>query len=105
MAAPLFDITEGWTEPLVAQLLIADAVFDATGMTAASVITDRNGLPVTVPTSWDVAASSQIKLSPVGTELLARNSPYNVHFKVTDGSGQVTYFPPGTPSTIAVHVP
>ncbi len=104
MSAPLFGITAAWTEPLIAQLLIDDAAFDATGMTITSVVRDRHQALVTVATAWSTAASSQASLSPTALTFDADHGPYTLKYRVVDGAGKVAYFPPTEPARIDVWI-
>jgi hypothetical protein len=100
----LVDITEGWTSALDFQLLLNGAAFDATGMTLASVVRDREGKLVTVSTAWGTQATSLARLSPVVTDFVAAQGPYSLRFRVTDGAGKIAYFPQGDASRIGVFV-
>ncbi len=104
MSAPLFGITESWTEPLIVQLLIDGAAFDATGMTITSVVRDRHQQLVTVTTAWSTAATSQASLSPGADTFEADHGPYTLKYRVVDGAGKVAYFPPTEPARIDVWV-
>jgi hypothetical protein len=101
--AALFEIAEGWTEPLDVQLLLSGAAFDATGMTVTATVRDRNGAVVNVACAWVMQTSAIARLSPVSTDFVAANGPYTVRFKVVDGSGKVTFFPPTTASSVNVY--
>jgi uncharacterized protein YcbX len=103
MTTPIFDITEGWTEPLVFQLEIDAAAFDASGIVALDCfVRDKHGVRVTIPVDWSVQTSSQARLSPSAGDFRVDKSPYTVRFVATDGSGKAVSYPQAAPETIKV---
>ena len=96
MARPsLFELVEGWTDPIVVNLLKAGDTPSGTmaGMSVELVLMDNRGTALT--TSGDVAITDsvnwQVTYSPDAGDLI--EGAYRGRFKVTDGSGKVAYFP------------
>lgn len=92
-----YTITEKHTAPLGFQLLEGGSPLPLTGVTVAILITDNRG---TVISTGNVtitdAANGKVAWTPGGTaDLVAANSPYQVRWKLTDGSGKIKYVPSG----------
>lgn len=89
------DFVEGWTDPIDVQLRRDQAAFDATGSTIAVVAIDGNGTSVTLTgtVDWIDVTVGTVRYTPAAGDLLASRSPLKVRFKVTSGSGAVSYHP------------
>jgi hypothetical protein len=91
----LFEVVEGWTDPIVVNLLKAGETPSGTmvGMTASLVLRDNRG--VLPDTAGDVtitdAVNWQVTYSPDAADLI--EGTYRGRFKVVDGAGNVAYFP------------
>lgn len=104
------EYTEGWTSSVEYTLLHKDpetgasSTFDASGMTPAVVIKDKDGAAVdtTGDVSWADATESKIRYTPDAADLTASGSPYKLHWKVTDLTGQIAFYPQGTPILLRV---
>jgi hypothetical protein len=89
------ELVEGWTDPLVFNLLKAGTTPSGTmvGMTCSLVLRDNRGNLVN--TSGDVAITDStnwvVTYSPDATDLV--EGAYRGRFAVTDGSGATAYFP------------
>lgn len=83
------------------------AAFDATGMTLALILRDRDGVIVTHAgtVAWIAAATSQAGYTPASGDLTVERSPLTARWKVTDGGGAVAYFPKDHPVTWYVDEP
>lgn len=107
--AKLLDIVEGWTGEIGPFTLKADGTaVDLTGMTVELVLKDRSGTAVT--TSGDTRVhgtptTGQVYYQPDAADMTSAASPYSVHWKVTDGSGYVVFFPNSAADTIVVFKP
>jgi hypothetical protein len=104
MSEPLFEIVEGTTEPQDAQLKLGGLPFNAAGSAIDSIVKDKDGAAVTVPTSWLDATVSKVRLSPTGATFAAAKSPYTIRYKITAPSG-VDFFPPTGADIIKVNQP
>lgn len=101
------EYTQGWTAAIEHTLQHDQATFNAAGMTPAVTLRDKNGNAI-VPTgavSWANAAVSRIRYSPAVGDLVASKSPYRLHWKVTDGSGKIAFYPQGEPIVLTVYEP
>jgi len=79
---------EGRTKAIDTQILGNGAPFDASGMTLAIELRDRNGALIT-PTgsvSWLDATQSKVRFVPGATDLTVARSPIGVYFKITAGA-------------------
>jgi hypothetical protein len=89
------DLVEGWTGPVPVTLEADGAAQNLTGLTVAAQLYDKDGTAVT--TTGDVsvttAASGEVEWTPDAADLDADLSPYELRFKVTDGSGLDVFFP------------
>jgi hypothetical protein len=107
--AKLLDIVEGWTGELGPFTLKADGTaVDLTGMTVELILKDLSGTVVT--TSGDTRVhgtptTGQVYYQPDAADMTSAASPYSVHWKVTDGSGYVVFFPNSAADTIVVFKP
>ena len=117
----LLSITEGWTEelgPFTLQIEQANndgttsfVPVDLTGMAVAMILRSPNGALVVLGGSWRIDSNprtGRVYYKPVAGDfvwikgLLAGPLPYRVRWKVTDGSGNVVFFPNGEADTIRV---
>mgnify|MGYP001324403865 CR=1 FL=1 len=93
--ATLLTITEGWTQELGPFTLeIDDVAVDLTGWTVALILREKNGTQVASPDTRvdNDPTTGDVYWTPDGTEAAAE-SPYSLHWQVTDGDGKVVYFP------------
>jgi len=86
-------LTEGDAGPFLFTLLDAGATFNATGMTLAMIMKDKDGTAV-APTAvgWSDATVSKATFTLATTDLTNARAPYTVHWKVTNGT-QVVHYP------------
>lgn len=107
--AKLLEIVEGWTDELGPFTLKADgAAVDLTGMTEELIVRDRNGALVTLAGTTrisDTPTTGQVYYQPDAADLPNSAQPYSLHWKITDGDGNVVFFPNGAPDTITVFRP
>ena len=94
-----FDLVEGQTAPVDAQLTNRSVVPDLTGSTPELVLKGSDGSTVTTSgkVAWIDATQAQIRFSPSAGDLLAAKSPYAARWKVTDGGGKIAYWPDDEP--------
>jgi hypothetical protein len=99
------EYTQGWTAAIEHTLEHDGVTFNASGMTPSLVLKDKDGTVVvfTGTVEWAAAATSRIRFNPAATDLLAANSPYTLHWKVTDAAAKIAYYPQGAPITLKVH--
>lgn len=96
-------IVEGRSAPFQRTLKNNGATFDATGFSAAIDMEDKDGNAVTPDVSWGLATASLIQIDDPSS-LTEAASPYSYRWKVTDGSGDIQYYPGGQwePSQLVV---
>lgn len=101
------EIVQGWTEPITAQLLADGEPVDLTGCTVVFVLYDKAGVAVSLSGTASIvtAASGDVKFSPAVGDLLAASTPHKARWKVTDGSGKISYFPNGEAEVMIVRLP
>jgi hypothetical protein len=105
------EYVDGWTAPIEYTLKHrdpatgADSTFNAGGMTPSLILTDKNGNQITITgtVEWADSSVSRIRFKPSATDLVASKSPYTLHWKVTDETSKVAYYPQGTPIRVKVH--
>lgn len=69
---------------------------------------DRSGTAVTTTGDTRVhgtPTTGQVYYQPDAADMTSAASPYSVHWKVTDGSGYVVFFPNSAADTIVVFKP
>lgn len=95
---------EGWTAPVLYQLLKDEVPFDATGMTIELLLRSHAGVEVAEVglCVWSDATQSIVRYTPAATDLLFVSSPLSARFKVTAGV-QVAYFPRSEGEEWVVH--
>lgn len=107
--AKLLEIVEGWTDELGPFTLKADGTaIDLTGLTVELVLKGRDGVAVTTTGNTrvdDDETTGQVYYQPDADDLTNVGSPYTVHWKVTDGAGDVVFFPNGAADSIVVFKP
>jgi hypothetical protein len=103
----IYDLVEGWTGPLDFTLKADNVPVDLTGMTVELILSGRDSVAinttgdVTVPTP----AVGLVRYSPDAADITVAKSPLNAHWKVTDGGGNVVFFPNGAPDIWKVFAP
>lgn len=110
----LLTIVSGWTEALGPFTLRADGVaVDLTAFTVEAVI--RNSLGTLVAAAGDVtvrdqvAHPGQVMYAPVATDFVHQSTgskgvqAFRLHWRVTDGSGKIVFFPNGEAEVIDVY--
>lgn len=107
---PILTVTEGWSETLPFFTLKVDGVaFSLQGFTVAVVLKDRTGALVpsgTLTVDPDQNTNKgRVYFKPADETFRQDLSPYTLHFKVTDGSGDDIFFPNGQASQIKVTKP
>jgi|SRR5439155_8746573 len=98
-----FETVTGWTGPLDFQLTAADVPVPLTGMTVDLILKDRRGVAIAAATSVPDPVTGRVRYSPTPTDLDYRRSPYTAHWKVTDASGKVVFFPGDEPDLWIVY--
>ena len=88
-------LVEGWTERITYQLGADGAAPNLTGMTCVLLLYDKNRALKTYAgaSGIETAATGIVYFDPTAADLVASQSPYSIRWKVTDGSGKVSYFP------------
>ncbi len=104
MIQTLFEITEGWTADLTAQLLDDGESFNAAGMAVEAVLKDNTRTAVTIACDWLDSAHSTVLLKPGQDTFQAVKGPYTIRFQVTSGASpdEVLYYPPAEAAQISV---
>lgn len=94
------DLVQGWTDPIDYQLkkVAVDGtitILNLTGMTAALEVFDARGNSISIAGTVTVtsAITGEVRFAPGASDLLTAKSPYEIRWKITDGSGKVAYFP------------
>ena len=107
--AKLLDVVEGWTDELGPFTLKADGVaVDLTGMDEELILRDKDGALVTVAGTTRIdgtPTTGKVYFKPAAGDLLNSKSPYKLHWKITDGAGDVVFFPNGAPDSLVVYRP
>lgn len=100
-------LVEGWTDPITQQLLNDGAAVNITGCTVALLLYDRSGVAISLGGSTSVvtATTGTVKFSPGASDLKAARSPIKARWKVTDGTGKISYFPNAGADTWTVRKP
>jgi len=102
---------EGETKPITATLYDGDGpdrtAAVLTGLTLGIIIRDRTeaDVPVAGKASIVTALSGEVKFEPVATDFKAAGSPYRVTWTVTDGSGDIAWYPNKWPEQWIVRRP
>ena len=101
------DFVEGWTEPINYQLLADGVAQNLTGMTVALVGYQNAGklFPFGGSVSVTDAVNGKVVFTPAAADLVAKGSPYNIRWKVTDSLGKIAYFPNQSPEVWVVQLP
>lgn len=101
------DIVQGWTEPITAQLLADGEPVDLTGATVAFVLYASSGSAVSLGGTASIvtATSGDVQYAPVAGDFVAASTPHKARWKVTDGSGKISYFPNGEAEVVIVRNP
>jgi hypothetical protein len=99
------EYTEGWTAPIEHTLEHDGATFNASGITPSLTLKDKDGNAITFTgtVTWADSSVSRIRYSPAAGDLVASKSPYKLHWKVTDGSGKIAFYPQGAPIMLTVY--
>jgi hypothetical protein len=90
-------ITEKQTAAIGFQLMEGGSPLNLTGATVAILMTDNTGTVIaTGAVSVTDATNGKVAWTPATTaDLVASKSPYQVRWKITDGSGKIKYVPSG----------
>ncbi len=88
-------VVEGTTAMLEWNLYNDCEPFDATGITPAAVLKDKDGTTITTTgkIEWATITASKIRYRPDAADLVAAKSPYTLHFKLTDSVGKISFYP------------
>ena len=102
------DIVAGWTGNIDQQLKADGVNVDLTGMTLALILRDEDGVFISTTCSGEVTISSstsgKVTYNPRSTDVLKNaKSPYQAHWKVTDATSKIVFFPSGKADTWTVH--
>ena len=90
------DLIEGQTAPIKTRLLANGEGLDITGLADPEIVACRlDGTTITLAGTITVveAGTGKIQFDPNAADLLEVNSPMKVRYKVTDGAGDIAYFP------------
>ena len=93
-----YTIIAGTTAALKFQLLDAGAPINLTTITVALLLTNHLGVTVASPgvVSITDATAGKIQLAPTDINVFVpANGPYTARWKLTDGSGKISYLPSG----------
>jgi hypothetical protein len=102
-----YSLVEGWTGPLDFTLKADNVAVDLTGMTVVLLLYGRDGIAidttadVTVPTP----SAGLVRYSPDPTDIVVAKAPLYARWKVTDGGGNIVFFPNGAPDIWKVYAP
>lgn len=110
---PLVELTEGWTKEVGPFTLLADDVpMNLIGLTVdlllrpwartSGAFVEATG-DVRVAQLTDVLASGQVYYKPDASDLSAAVGQYAAKWRVTDGNGDVVYFPNAEADLIVVY--
>jgi hypothetical protein len=101
------EFVEGWTERINDTLSNEGVVVNLSGMTVQLQLWDKRKVVQTISGSVGIetAASGLVYFDPASTDLKQSKSPYMARWKVTDGIGQIAYFPSGAPNRWYVRQP
>ena len=89
-------LIEGWTYPIEYELLAAGTAADLSGCSVEMVLRDRRWRGSTTTGEVDIydTTGGKVRFLPGTTgDLVRSKSPYSVRFKITDGTGNISYFP------------
>lgn len=90
------NLITGWTEDIDYILKADDVVVNLSGMTVAIQAKDQNGNAISMSGSLVIqdAAAGKVRFSPAAGDISrVQSDTYYVRWKVTDGSGKISYFP------------
>jgi len=106
----LLEITEGWTAELGPFVLAVDGVVQPLGGMTVELFARPEEGSAYIETSGDVRidadpSTGKVYFKPDATDFRGAQGgkSYALHWKVTDGLGDVVFFPNGAPDTILVH--
>jgi hypothetical protein len=97
-------IVEGWSGPLDFELLNDGAIQNLTSMTVTGQAFNRLKQAVTLTSDVTIlsATDGQVRLTPDTGDFVESGSPYELRFKVVDGSSQIVFFPSDEPISLIV---
>ena len=100
-------LVEGWTDPIIQQLLNDGAAVNLTGCTVELLLYDCNNHVIVHGGSATVldAATGKVKFEAAASDFVASKSPLKVRWKVTDNADEVSYFPNAAADTWIVRKP
>ena len=98
-------LVEGQTGPVDKQLKVDGVALNLSGYTVALVLHTRLGALVDTVAKVLVLdeAAGKVRFNPGTTDLVSASSPYRAHWKVTDGTNKIHYFPSDDPEPWTVH--
>lgn len=104
MAQVKVGIAEGWSAPLDFELLNDGSPQNLTSMTVTGQGYDRlkNAITLTGDVAVLDATAGTVRLTPDTGDFAESGSPYELRFKVVDGSSQQAFFPSEEPILIVV---
>jgi hypothetical protein len=112
MAASTISLVVGWTAELPAFTLKANGtVLNLTGFTDAQIVAKikRTGSATYLDTEGNVRIDADPTTGKVYYKPDAGDFPaagtYDLRFQVTDGDGDVEFFPNGVPNSLIVYLP
>lgn len=106
----MFNIVEGWTEPVLYSLKYSPAgivtAFPLAGCTVEFEAWDQFNAAITLTGTTDVVDedTGSVSFTPAAGDILATNSPMKVRWKVTTPSG-IAFFPNGAAEIWTVFKP
>lgn len=91
-----YQIVAGTTSPVRFQLLEAGTPIDLTNCTVTLLLSDRQGNIINAPGIVTIidTTNGKVQLAPTNTNVfVAVNSPYSARWKITDGTGLISFCP------------
>jgi hypothetical protein len=93
-----YTIVAGTTSDIRFQLLEAGSPINLLACTVTLLLSDRLGNTIAAPGTVTItdSAEGKVQLAPASTTVFdATKSPYVARWKITDGSGKISYVPTG----------
>ena len=105
--ATIYNLVEGWTDPIDCILIADGSALNLTGITVAVVAYDASNAPLTLTGSVSIPSASlgQVRFSPSAGDLVNSKSPMRIRWKLTDGAGKIRYVPNAEPDRWNVRKP
>lgn len=97
-------IAEGWSAPLDFKLYNDGAAQNLTSTTVTGQAFNRLKQPVVLTSDVSILSATEgtVRLTPDTGDFIESGSPYELRFKVTDGTGAIAFFPSDEPVLLVV---